>query len=246
MPWAIVLLWGVLLSAVPGLVFAQEFVVGVEDLNYQPFYYLENGQYQGAAREILDAFAHGNGLSFKYEPLPVKRLFRQLLDGSLDLKFPDNPNWQPELKKGRNIVYSRPVMEFVDGVMVRPENMGKGLAGLKVLGLVLGFTPRGYQDLMASGKIRLVENASFGGLLEQTVSGRVDGAYINPVVARYQLDRVLGKPDALTFDPGLPHQKDYYRASSLRRPDIIKRLDQFLTDEAELVEAIRKRHKVVY
>lgn len=230
----------------PGLSRAGEIVVGVEDLYYRPFYYLETGQYRGAARDVLDAFANKNGLSIKYEPRPVNRLYKEFLNGEIDFKFPDNPHWKPELKRDRKLFYSRPVLGFIDGVMVRPERRGAGVKGIKILGTVLGFTPWNYQKLIKAGNIRLMENASFSGLLEQVILGRIDGAYMNPVVARYQLSQVMKKPGALVFDPGLPHIEDAYRLSSLKDPGLIKRFNRFLATEVELIKAIKKRHKVVF
>ena len=235
-----------LLTFLPAVASAQTLTVGVEDLGYRPYFYSENGQYKGAAREILDAFAQKAGLELKYEILPVKRLYKGFLGGTLDFKFPDNPNWKSKEKEGLPICYSQPMLEFTDGVIVRPENLGRGLDALKVLGTVLGFTAWGYLDLVDSGKIRLLENASFSGLLEQTIEGRVDGAYINRAVADYQLNNVLRQPEALVFDPGLPHVEDGYRISSTKHPDLIKRFDQFLLDEADRVRTIKSRHNLAF
>ena len=101
-------------------------------------------------------------------------------------------------------------------------------------------------ERIASGQIRLVENYSFSGLLKLAIEDRVDGAYMNPAVARYQMEQVLGKPGALVFDPVLPHLSDAYRFSSMTRSDLIERFDQFLIDEADLVRSIKERYKVIF
>ena len=233
------------LQVFPLIVSAQELVVGVEDLQYKPYYYLENNEYRGAAREILDAFAVKQGLLFVYRPLPVKRLYKEFLSGCIDFKFPANTNWTSESKKNERIAYSQPVLEFIDGMMVKPEHLGQGTGRLRIIGMLLGFTPFGYDKLINSGRIILAENASFRGMLEQVITERTDGAYINPAVARYQLSHVLHKPGALVFDPGLPHLKDSFRFASTKHPDIINLFDKFLIEDAVLLNNIKKKHDLL-
>lgn len=226
-------------------VLAQEFVVGVEEIDYPPFYSIENGRYSGLARDLLDEFARADGLKLTYRTFPVNRLYREFLNGALDFKFPDNLHWKGELKKGKKVFYSRPAIKFIDGVVVREDNLGKGLAHLKVLGVTMGFTPWSYLDLIKNGQLELVENPSFGGLLRQTIEGRVDGAYMNPVVARYQLAK-MNQVSKVRFDPQLPYLEDSYRLSSLKHPDIIERFNRFLEQEAETVKRITTKHGVKY
>ncbi len=217
-------------------------MVGVESQDYRPFYWTEGGEFRGPARDILDAFAARAGVHLFYEPLPVNRLYEKYLDGELDFKFPDHPSWKPGLKKGRNIVYSLPLLHFVDGVMVVPRRKGRGLAGLKVLGTVLGFTPRAYLEQIRQGRIRLCENASLVGLLEQAIMGRIDGAYVNPLVAKYLLRHTLKKPGALVFDAALPHVKGSYLLSSFKHPGLISELNRFVSKQGDLLEGIRVRY----
>lgn len=223
---------------------ARELVVGVENQNYRPYYWTEDGQYHSPARDILDAFARQQGLRLTYAPLPINRLYKRFLDGGLDFKFPDAPEWKSELKQGKTIAYSDPVLPFVDGVMVRPERKGQGPGQLKVLGTMLGFTPWAYLDQAKAGKVRLTENASLGGLLEQVIMGRVDGAYVNPVVANHHMRAVLGKAGELVFDPGLPHLESAYMLSSLKHPEVVEAFNLFMKTHKEMVAKVKKRYKL--
>ena len=85
------------------------------------------------------------------------------------------------------------------------------------------------------------ENDSFIALLKQVSLKRVDGAYINVEVARYQLRATLRQPDALVFDPDLPHTKDFYYFSSVKHPKVIQEFNEFLASETVLYEQIRKK-----
>ena len=234
----------IFLSVLPSVAQPRRVTIGVEDLYYRPFYYMEKGEYKGVSRELLDAFAKSRNLVFQYKALPVYRLYKEFLAGEVDLKYPDSPYWKSDAKKGRSITYSNPVIPFIDGVMITPENKGKGIGHIKVLGTVLGFTPWSYMKLIKAGEVKVIENNSFDGLLEQVIMGRINGAYMNPVVARYRLNKVLKKPGALVFDPDLPHIKDAYRVSSLKNPAIIDHLNRFLKENAQLVREIKARHDI--
>ena len=216
-------------------------VVGVEELDYQPIYFVRDGAYGGAAREILDAFAQASGYRLTYQPLPVKRLFAELVNGGIDLKFPDSPNWNPDIKKDHKVAYSAPVIRYIDGVMVLPEHRAKGLAAFATLGTVTGFTPFAWLDRIQAGTVKLVENAQTQPLLRQALTGRIDGAYASVAVAHYALDHQLNQPGGLVYDPGLPHTSDAYLLSSTRHPEVIAAFDSWLAANGAQVQAIKDR-----
>jgi len=107
---------------------AQTYRVGVESQPYQPYYSLEAGEYQGYARDLLDAFAADQGHRFIYVALPVKRLQSDFLSGKLDFKYPDHPHWNREQKQGRTVHYSAATAPYRDGVLVLPAYLGLGKA----------------------------------------------------------------------------------------------------------------------
>ena len=229
-----------------GVVNAQNktYLIGVEDLEYLPYYTSKNDRYTGFAREILDTFARKQGYVFKYRILPIKRLLYDFLEQKVDFKFPDNPNWKKAIKKGVPVIYTNSVVGFVDGVMVLPLNKGKSIKSIKTLGTVLGFTAWDYLDLIKSKKITLFENNSLTGLIKQALAGRVDGVYINPVVCNYQLGKVFKKKSGLVFDPNLPHTRSSYMLSSIKHLKIIEAFNRFLVDNKQMIERLKKRYNV--
>lgn len=92
--------------------------------------------------------------------------------------------------------------------MVLPENKGRGIDQIKIIGTVMGFSPWEYMKMADSGQITLVENANFSSLLQQVIAKRIDGAYINVTVAGYHLKNELDQPGALVFDETLPYGKN--------------------------------------
>jgi hypothetical protein len=242
-----VLLWllaGLVLLGAAGPVQGQgqTFRVGVQHLEYFPHYTYRNGEFGGYGRAVLDAFAESSGHRFEYVVRPVARLMVEYLQhGRLDFVYPDNPAWDSRLKVGRNVVYSEPVAAFVDGVMVPPDRKGAGVERLTSLGTIRGFTPSAYLDKIQAGSLRLEESNHFSSLLRKAASGRVGGAYINVDVARHFLVNEAQRPDALVFDPALPHVRDSYFLSTVDHPTVIAEFNAFLRNQKHRISALKKR-----
>jgi ABC-type amino acid transport substrate-binding protein len=224
---------------------ADVLLVGVEETAYMPYYEWSDGQYRGFGADILQAFAADSDLKLDFRAMPVTRLFAALVGGDVDLKFPDNPLWSEAIKQGKTVVYSEPVIDFIDGVNVVPANTGKGPAALKTLGTVLGFTAYGWQERIQSGAVKLHENPSLEGLLRQAMAGRVDGAYVNVGVAAYMLDKKLGMPGALVYDPALPHAAGAYHLSTAKRPKVIEAFNAWIKAHPDLVGTLKAKNAIV-
>jgi polar amino acid transport system substrate-binding protein len=216
--------------------------VGVENLDYLPIGAVEGGRWTGAGRDILDAFAEDEGLSLEYVPLAVARLHATFLDGGVDFKFPDNPKWKADLKRGRAIVYSRPVIAYVDGTLTTPRRAGQGADAIRVVGSAAGFTPWDWLDEIETGRVQLKENADLASLVRQAVVGRVDAVYASVAVVNHQLDDVLRQPGALVLDTSLPHARDHYSLSTIAHPEIVEAFDAWLAAHAQDVAAIKELH----
>lgn len=225
--------------------FADNFTVGVEQLDYYPHYASKGGSdYSGFGREILDAFAKKNGHNFTYKPLPVKRLYDAFIAEQVDLKYPDNQYWSQDLKEGKNVIYSSPVVSYIDGVVVNPANKGRGISGIKTLGLINGFSPWALLDYLKSGKIKEDGSNSFKAMLDKTLTGKSDAAYGNIDVINYILINELKKPGALVFDESVPHSKSEYHLSTIKAPQLVEEFNKFLADEKELVQSLKAKYQL--
>jgi ABC-type amino acid transport substrate-binding protein len=221
------------------------FTIGVEAQKYYPQFDNENGvEYFGFARDLLDMFAKEKSYQFTYKIRPVKRLFHEFVKKEYDFKYPDNPVWQSDMKKGKKVVYSDSVVKYIDGVMVLVENKSMDTSSLKTLGTVRGFTPYPYLDLISQKKVKLSENNNFISLLKQVLVKRINGAYTNVSVARYNLKENLRKPDKIVFNPKLPHIKDSYYLSTIEHPNIISEFNTFLKDKKIQIDQLKKKYKV--
>ncbi len=222
---------------------ADNLIVGVESTQYFPQYQYENGEYKGYARELLDLFAKHNGHSLTYTALPVKRLLDAFLDSEIDLKYPDNKYWASDLKAKHAVNYSDAAVDYIDGTLVLPENLGQGVDKLKRLGTLRGFTAFDYFPHIEAGTVSIKENNNLESLIKQLQNKRIDGVYFNVNVAYYYLlnDQSSDKP---VFDASLPHTKSSYTLSSIKRPDVIKQFNAFLVSHADEVAALKTKYKV--
>ncbi len=218
------------------------FTVGVEALEYAPHYSYENGEYKGYGAEVLLAFAKDRGYTLQFKGLPVARLGNEFVAGNLDFKYPDNPNWAGDLKKGKTIVYSDAVAQFTDGALVLPEMKGK--TTLKTLGAPRGFTPWVYMGDVSAGKIKLQELDSLDAVIKSAQAKRVDAGYSNIDVAAFYMKNKMGSANILVFDDSLPHDKSTYHLSSIKHGNVIAEFNDFQKREKALIDKLKAQYGV--
>jgi polar amino acid transport system substrate-binding protein len=223
---------------------ADDLIIGVENIDYFPIYQYSNGQYSGAASDILNKFAQLNNHTLTYKSYPIARLNKYYINGKVDFRFPDNGYWIQEQKKGHDIKYSTPVIDFIDGVMVTPANKGKGINKLKRLGLIRGFTAWDYIEFIENGSVEIKEVNNLDSLIKQASNNRNDGAYFNIDVATYYLNNTLKAPGSLVFDPELPHTKSSYSLSSFKYPQVIEQFNHFLIEQADWIKTVKKKYQI--
>ncbi len=223
----------------------RHFVIGVEEQQYYPLYYYDKDkrEYTGLASRILNEFAKKSNYTFEYKPYPIKRLHRVLVSGGIDFKFPANPHWANDLKIDAKISYSDAVIDYTDGVFVKPENIGKGNDSIHVLGTVLGFTPWDWIDKIKSGHVALKETRDFEAMINQLISERIDGAYVNYTVVKYHLKK-SEKEGTIVFDKGLAHTKSQYLLSTAKHPEIIKEFNDWMIVNKELIDKLKQEYAV--
>lgn len=218
------------------------YIVGVENIEYFPHYTIENSEYGGFAREMFNLFAQYADIHFKYRALPVNRLFTELVEKKIDFKYPDNPLWNTDIKKGKSVVYSNAVEEYLAGAVVLPERKGLGVEKVQALGAILGFTPLPFMEFIKAGKMTIHPNRHFDSLLAQAILGRIDAVYLDINVASYQLRENLKQPDALVFDPTLPYSKSFFALSTTNHPELIKVFNQFLIKKNIEINVLKMKY----
>ncbi|WP_241826617.1 substrate-binding periplasmic protein [Enterovibrio norvegicus] len=221
---------------------AKRFVVGVQNFHdYSPYSSFVDNTYSGFNRELLDAFAQDYGYEFVYMALPIKRLYRHFLDGAVDFKYPDNAKWSATQKEGHNILYSDPIVSFVDGVIVLNKNKPIQRNALSKLGMIAGFTPLPYLKDIKEKHIEVFETRSLEPLLKMLATGRIDGIYTNLAVMRNQVSHQDNQAP-MSMSQTLPHVTGTRHLSTKLYPGMIVEFNQFLKQNRKRVNEIKQKH----
>ena len=238
MRYLVLVLW--LLGATAAWSAERPLIVGVEEQNYLPNYAWVDGSFQGAGAEILAAFAADRGYQVQFHPLPIRRLYAEVLAGTVDLKFPDSPEWALDAKAGHTLTYSTPVLDYVDGVLVKASAVGMGIDNVHSLSTVSGFTlPVEWRNRIKDGAVALKESTRMDQVLRLVLLDRVDGAYISIASALYLADHVMEQKGALALDPNLPLRRGSYQASSVLHPEIIQDLNTWMAEHHDQIKVIK-------
>lgn len=220
------------------------YTVGVEDYeNFLPYSEYKNEVYGGLGRAILDAFARQQGIQFDYQVYPLARRDQMMVDGKFDFAYPDNPHWVENLKAGKRISYAA-MLEYTDGVLVRPENKGLGLDQLKILGVPVGFTAYPYLKRVAQQAMEVTIVNDYDALYRMLALARVDGAYMNIHIARYYWLKIKKTDQVpLVYDPGLPHDSGYWYLSTLKHSQLIVAFKSFMENNPALIASLKKQYQ---
>ncbi len=240
--WCLLLLWLTSLLAN-----AETLRVVIDRHDYYPHYRVDAEQSAtGLGPELLRRFAEQEGYQLSFLPLPIKRVYHQLrADPSIDLAYPDNPEWSQPLKQGMPLYYSRHSLPVLDGTLVSNARLGQGEAAIRLLGLVRGFTPEAWQAQLTRGQLQLVEASDLEALIQMLQRGRVDAIYANPEVVRQRLEQMGLAADSLRLDPALPKLVTRFHLSSSQRRDLLERFDRFIDAQPQLLPTLQRRYGIV-
>ncbi|APJ03345.1 transporter substrate-binding domain-containing protein [Silvanigrella aquatica] len=219
------------------------YVIGVENITYDPYYTVkENGEYGAFARDIFDLFAKKSNIQFKYEPMPVARLFKEYLGGGLDFKYPDSSLWMSEGRKNKNIIYSDNVVEYIDGAIIKAENKNKDISFIKKLGTIRGFEVGEYKKR----QIQIEESSNIPELIDKLDNNKIDAVFFNVAVALNYVNRNKYFKNKFIFKKEYPYLHDYYRLSTMKHKDVIDKFNLFLKKNIKEINEMKKKNKIIF
>lgn len=163
----------------------------------------------------------------------------------LDLKYPDNPNWQTSSREVKTIYYSDPVGNYIDGTMVLQDRKNAELKDIQTLGLIRGFTPEAYLSLVESGVIKIFEYSKADQLVRALLSKRVDAIYLNVDAAQHKTIKYQPAVVQIFFNEGLPYVEGEYRMSTMKHVAVIDQLNAFLRDNPVLKQAMMDKYRIM-
>lgn len=240
---ALNILLGAIISSFSLQVFAVEPLrIGVEKGDFYPFFIMKKGNYRGFSRELFDLYAQEKGQRITYTAATVGKLTEKFVSGDVAFKFPDNPVWAKHKKSTVKVLYSLPVVNFTDGLMVMSENRGRPLSAIKTVGVIRGFTPFPILSQINSGAIKLKEYTHTPIIVKKLMAGEVDAIYVNIEVAGHIITEKMEGADQVVFDSQLPHAADSYYLSTISRPETIESFNDFLTQNQSQISELKHKY----
>ncbi|MBA6392013.1 hypothetical protein H4J38_14655 [Colwellia sp. BRX10-3] len=226
---------------------AKEYIIGVEDVNYYPFYDFSADELdrKSFTNELLSTFFRRQGYKFKFVSLPLKRFDKWYVEEAIDFKFPDNERWRVGESKKLNITYSKPVLRLIAGTFVLKKNKDKPRKAIKRLGTIFGFFPTLWYDRMLDNTIELVEASSSYSLVKHLLYGNVDGINIDNNVISYNLKLLQEDEGVIVLNKHINHERYAYYFSTILYPQVIQEFDEFLSENSQLVAEIKTKYGIV-
>lgn len=198
--------------------YGRELIVGVSMTDYRPFYFEENGQFRGAAAEIVALLASELGHSLTYRRFPWKRVQHNLATGRIDMVV----LYFKTEKRARDVYYVEiPHIYESSSLAVRKDSP---IAFSGDIGDLAGYS-FGNVDGYWHGKtysenesLTKIEMSSTKDLLATLVRGRIDIAVCNKPVM-IGIAEEMGLLDKIHFlEPKIDYAPDYI-AFSKASPD---------------------------
>ncbi|WP_231130101.1 transporter substrate-binding domain-containing protein [Alteromonas mediterranea] len=222
---------------------AETFIVGAQNIAYDPYYNFSSKHEKGLGWAILEAFSKQSGHQFVYLSMPVKRLQIELKKGNVDFVFPDNPRWSNSLTYNLNKIYSTPLVETFSVTLIKPENTNKGVSSIGKLVIPDGFSPVKWKKQISEGTVNTFTVASVYEGLSLLHNGEVDAMDIEYNVARH-ITRQHPQVGPFSADLTLPYNAVSFSLSTLKYPNIIEELNAFLHSKSETINKIKEKYGI--
>ena len=223
---------------------AEQFTIGVEKINYFPFFQMENKEMKlSFFKEVMDSYGSQKGHTFKYVEYPLSELTKALWEGKIDFRYPDNPAWLTGGVLKDNIFYSVDVVTFIEGLMVTSARSGTSIDTIRSIGTIKGYTPWPYVDRIKRKLIqhREFENAYY--LIKNVSDGAIDAAFINVSVA----EAILRESDlegSLIFARHLPYLELDSTLSTRFHRAIIHDFSDYLLRSRGQLAALKQKYLI--
>lgn len=231
-----------ILMLFPGLLRADNYVIGIEQIDFYPHYDFSHRQKRGYFVDLIELFSEKTGHRFTFMPLPVKRLYQSASSG-IDFIYPDNPLWQQYYEPGVTKTFSAPVIFTLGSTLVKPELQHISLEQFHSLAVIHGFVPTKWLALKSQYKYRMVDVPDVASALGLVLKGRLDGANIEYNVAQHYL-RSIAAQDQLVIAEQLPFTQLPFLLSTVKHPQLLAQFDQFLLEHAEQVSALKRKYQL--
>jgi len=227
------------------LTYAQEFIIGVEEVSYYPLYDFSatDTSRPSYSKDLLTAFFEQHNYSYRFIALPIKRFNKWYVENGIDFKFPDNVRWRDDKQNKLNITFSQSVVKLMAGSYVLKSNANYKRDDIKKLGTIFGFVPTLWFDKLESKELELIEENTPFGIVKHILHGNVDATNVDSNVIRHNL-KLIENPKAIVLNTNIKHEIYSYHLSSIKHPKIIKQFDDFLQSNPKLLQQLKKKYDI--
>jgi ABC-type amino acid transport substrate-binding protein len=184
------------------------------------------------------------GVKFKFLPMPIFRLYKEFIDGNIDFKFPDSVNWQSEMKKNKNIIYSDDVITYIDGIVMKNENKNMTISEIKTIGTIRGFELKEYKN--KNKNIKFLESNNISELIDDLYKEKIDAVYFNVAVALHVVNNNVLFKNKFLFRKDLPYVLDHYKISTIKNKILIDDFNNFLKNNNKEIMELRKKNGIIH
>lgn len=235
---------GSLLGVFANYCFSASFIIGVEDINYYPYFDFSS-ESSSFSKDLFEQFAADSGHQISFLPLPIKQFNKWLFEENIDFKFPDNQRWQQQPVSQKNSLhFSNDILMMTAGTLVMSENKDKPENFIKNIGTITGFQPTLWMEQIAQGKVKIIEDRSPKILVKQLVHGIIDGLDIDLAVAKFHLSE-LQLDNKIVISPNITRQVFAYKLSTLKFPQVIEQFNLWLEQNEEFVTSLKARYGIL-
>lgn len=225
---------------------AKLYRIGVYGDDMLPLWGMEEGEYSGFSRSLLDEFSQHQNLRFEYTAYDTgKQLINALKAGKVDFIFPANKHWNRSLKsRSDKILYSEGVHFYLEGVMLLSKYSRKRLSDLDAIGIMAGKKPLAIQDSADRGQVAIIEYGDFKSMFAAVKAEKIQGIYTNIDVGRAKASEYGIKPGELEFHESTSHDRRQYRLATIKEEGMMQRFDEFILENKTYLQALRRDFKV--
>ena len=231
--------------AITPLAYAQEFIIGVEEVSYYPLYDFSasDASRSSFSKDLLSTFFEQHNYPYRFLALPIKRFNKWYVEKGIDFKFPDNVRWRDDKRNKLNITFSKPVIKLMAGSYVLKSNANYKRDDIKKLATIFGFSPTLWLDRIVSKEVELIEQNTPFGIVRHILRGNIDATNIDHNVIRHNLN-LVGEPEAIVLNTNIRHEIYSYHLSSIEHPKIIKQFDDFLQKNPTLLQQLKQKYDI--
>lgn len=202
------------------------YILGVGKSDLFPYFGHCDGEFCGMSRKLLDQFASDMDLTLHYEITPVIRVQKQLKAGEIAAFFPDNPKWLEGAPERSQLIFSKPVIPYAEGMLILKEQ--KHAPVVTTYGVLYKWVlPSSAQDILAPDATRLDVDTT-AALASLLLRKRVDAIYGNYGVARHDLMKMGYSADDIIPHAAVPLDEDHYFMSGLKNSKLLPLFEQWL------------------